>query len=57
MTFILSTLGKEFSFNVNSNGLSGSMSFAGMFFGTLYTVFLPINRPEDGSREGHVSLA
>jgi len=40
MTFILSTLGKEFSLTPIQMGYLGSMSFAGMFFGTLYTGLL-----------------
>ena len=37
MTFMLSTLAKEFSLTPIQMGYLGSMSFAGMFFGTLYT--------------------
>ena len=40
MTFILSTLGKEFNLTPIQMGYLGSMSFAGMFFGTLYTGLL-----------------
>ena len=39
MTFILSTLGKEFNLTPIQMGYLGSMSFAGMFFGTMYTGF------------------
>ncbi len=40
MTFILSTLAKEFTLTKIQMGYLGSMSFAGMFFGTFYTGLL-----------------
>jgi MFS transporter, putative metabolite:H+ symporter len=40
MTFLLPSLSKEFHLTVEQAGLLGSMSFAGMFFGTMASGFL-----------------